>query len=104
MYNLASDGQHGISITGGTFSVDPSDYVASGYRVTESNSVYTVSRISTSGGGTTSGDEWHSAGTAWAIENGLINGMTDGTLKPQATATRAQVAAILARFCENVAQ
>lgn len=39
----------------------------------------------------------------WALENGLINGMTDGTLNPDGTATRAQVAAILSRFVANIA-
>lgn len=39
----------------------------------------------------------------WAVETGLINGM-DGNLNPQGYATRAQLAAILMRFCQNVAQ
>ena len=39
----------------------------------------------------------------WAVESGLINGM-DGNLNPQGYATRAQLAAILMRFCQNVAQ
>ena len=38
----------------------------------------------------------------WAVGKGLINGMGDGTLAPRDTATRAQVAAILMRFCENI--
>lgn len=38
----------------------------------------------------------------WAVGAELINGM-DGNLKPKGTATRAQVATILMRFCENVA-
>ncbi len=37
----------------------------------------------------------------WAVAEGLINGM-DGALAPQGRATRAQVAAILMRFCENI--
>lgn len=37
---------------------------------------------------------------AWAIENKLINGLPDGTIDPQGKATRAQVSAILMRFCE----
>lgn len=41
------------------------------------------------------------AAMRWAVENGLINGM-GGTLNPQGSATRAQVAAIMMRFCENV--
>ena len=38
----------------------------------------------------------------WAVENGLIGGMGDGTLAPQGSATRAQVATILMRFVENL--
>ena len=35
----------------------------------------------------------------WAVANGIVNG-SDGKLNPQNNATRAQVAAILMRFCE----
>lgn len=41
---------------------------------------------------------------AWANAEGLINGVTLTTLVPQGNATRAQVATILMRFCENVAE
>ena len=41
---------------------------------------------------------------AWAVEEGLITGTTADTLSPQGTATRAQVAAILTRFCTNIAK
>ena len=34
----------------------------------------------------------------WAVANGLINGMGDGTLMPQGNATRAQIATILMRY------
>lgn len=40
----------------------------------------------------------------WAVGNGLIGGMGDGPLAPQGNATRAQVATILMRFVENLAQ
>ena len=40
----------------------------------------------------------------WANENGLITGRTSTTLAPQGTATRAEVATILMRFCEDVAK
>jgi len=40
----------------------------------------------------------------WAVGEGLINGVGEGTLNPKGTATRAQVATILMRFCENVAK
>ncbi len=35
----------------------------------------------------------------WALGDGIINGMGDGTLQPLGTATRAQTAAIFQRFC-----
>lgn len=38
----------------------------------------------------------------WAVGQGLINGTDTGMLVPQGNATRAQVAVILMRFCENV--
>lgn len=40
---------------------------------------------------------------AWAVHAGLISGVDSRTLQPGGSATRAQVAAILMRFCENVA-
>ena len=39
---------------------------------------------------------------AWAVEHGIITGVTDTTIEPQGTATRAQCAAMLMRFVENV--
>lgn len=41
---------------------------------------------------------------AWANAQGLITGVTDTTLAPKSSATRAQVATILMRFCETIAQ
>ena len=38
------------------------------------------------------------AAMKWAVENGIINGMGDGTLNPQGEATRAQLAKILMYF------
>ena len=49
--------------------------------------------------------EYARAPMAWAIDLGLINGVkTDGTvlLSPRSSATRAQVAAILMRFCRKL--
>ena len=40
----------------------------------------------------------------WAVNTQLVNGVTDTTLQPQGTATRAQVAAILMRFLTAIAQ
>ncbi len=46
--------------------------------------------------------EWAQAQMAWANAVGLITGTDKMTLAPQDTATRAQTAAILMRFCESV--
>lgn len=39
----------------------------------------------------------------WAVGNGLISGTGNNALAPNGNATRAQVATILMRFCENIA-
>lgn len=44
------------------------------------------------------------AAMQWANGEGLITGVTGTTLAPTGSATRAQVATILMRFCENVAK
>lgn len=41
---------------------------------------------------------------SWANANELINGVGNAMLSPETGATRAQVAAILMRFCENIAK
>ena len=38
------------------------------------------------------------AAMAWAVENGIISGMTATTLAPAGTATRAQIATVLMRY------
>ena len=38
----------------------------------------------------------------WSVGQGILTGVTDATLEPQSTATRAQCAAMLMRFVENV--
>ena len=38
----------------------------------------------------------------WAVENGIITGVSATTIDPQGTATRAQAAAMLMRFIENI--
>ena len=43
---------------------------------------------------------WASDAMRWAVAKGIVTGMNDGTLAPQQTATRAQVATILMRFCK----
>ena len=44
--------------------------------------------------------DWAETAMAWAVEHGIITGMTDTTLVPQGSATRAQCAAMLMRFVE----
>lgn len=45
---------------------------------------------------------WASDVMSWAVSEGIISGMSEDTLAPQGTATRAQVAAMFQRFLENV--
>ena len=47
---------------------------------------------------------WAESAMKWANTQKLINGLPDGTLAPKGTATRAQVAAIITRFCEHIAK
>lgn len=42
--------------------------------------------------------DWAAQAMAWAVDAGIITGNSAGELMPQATATRVEVAAILARF------
>ena len=39
---------------------------------------------------------------SWSVANSIVGGTTQGTLNPAGTATRAQFAVILSRFCENI--
>ena len=54
------------------------------------------------------GNEWYGKAVEWASENGIVNGMGDGTFAPQNHVTREQMAAILLRYGQkkglNVAQ
>ncbi|WP_374049918.1 MULTISPECIES: S-layer homology domain-containing protein [unclassified Sedimentibacter] len=45
---------------------------------------------------------WAKTSFDWACEAELVKGTTNTTLEPQGSATRAQVATILMRFCENI--
>lgn len=47
---------------------------------------------------------WAKTAVSWAIEQNLLSGMGDGTLAPEGTATRAQLAAILLRYEAAAAQ
>ena len=46
---------------------------------------------------------WAVDALKWAVGTGLISGTTSTTLEPAATATRAQAASILMKYCENLA-
>ena len=46
--------------------------------------------------------DWAAEAMSWALETGVIEGVTATTLQPQGTATRAQCAAMLMRFVENI--
>ncbi len=48
---------------------------------------------------------WARPAMAWAVEEGIISGVTSGsalTLDPQRNATRAEMATMLRAFCENI--
>ena len=48
--------------------------------------------------------EWALPAMSWANGNALINGHDDGTLEPGGTTTRAQAAAVLMRFDQDLAE
>ncbi|MBR5218605.1 MAG: S-layer homology domain-containing protein [Clostridia bacterium] len=48
--------------------------------------------------------DWAIDAIKWANKKELVNGTSETTFSPKATATRAQVATILMRFCENIAK
>ena len=52
--------------------------------------------------GTVSG--YAQAPFAWAVENGIVSGTSQGTLNPGGSATRAQFAVILQRFYANIVE
>ena len=41
---------------------------------------------------------------SWASAQGLVLGFEDDSLRPQGNASRAQIAAVLMRFCQTVAE
>ena len=48
--------------------------------------------------------DWATEAMRWAIGVGILSGDEQGALTPLAGATRAEVAAMLMRYCENVAK
>ena len=65
----------------------------------EPDSDYSLSAFTDAG----SVSDYAETAMAWAVEHGIITGVTDTTIEPQGTATRAQCAAMLMRFIESVA-
>ena len=45
---------------------------------------------------------WAEYAMAWAVDAGLISGTGAAILSPQGSASRAEIATILMRFCESV--
>lgn len=43
-------------------------------------------------------NRYYSKAVAWAAQNGIVNGFTDGTFQPDANVTREQLAAIIRRY------
>ena len=75
------------------------------YRYAESMG-YDVSASADLSGFPDAGDiqDYATEALSWAVAEGLLQGFEDDTLQPQATATRAQIATILMRFCEGVVE
>ena len=46
---------------------------------------------------------WAAEAVSWAVSTGLLGG-ANGSLNPTGTASRAEVAAILARFAQSIAE
>ncbi len=44
---------------------------------------------------------WAAAALAWAVEQGIVTGKGNGILDPRGSATRAEAAAMLMRYCES---
>lgn len=67
-----------------------------GYSLAEGSYDYFTDKDSVSG--------YAEAAMRWAVGNGLLIGMGDGTLCPKCNTTRAEFAAMLQRFLENLAK
>jgi hypothetical protein len=48
--------------------------------------------------------DWADEAMHWMTMHGIINGMGDGTLAPKAEATRAQIATMFMRFCQELSK
>lgn len=64
----------------------------------------TTARADISGYTDVNPNSWSYEALSWAKAVGLLNGVGDATMASQATATRAQIAAVLERYCETIAK
>ena len=48
--------------------------------------------------------DWADEAMHWMVMKGILNGMDNGTLAPEANAARAQIAVMFMRFCESAEQ
>ena len=48
--------------------------------------------------------DWAFESVSWAVGSGLISGKDNGILDPKGSATRAEAAAILQRYIENISE
>ncbi len=90
-------------ITADTFQPDASvtreQFATFLYRYAEYKGLDVSARADLSGySDATSVGEYAADAMSWAVANGLIKGVTDTTLSPKTTATRAQAATILVRY------
>ena len=46
--------------------------------------------------------DWAKSSVLWAKANGIVSGRDDGTFDGMGNATRAEIATVFMRFCENV--
>ena len=67
-----------------------------GYSLTEGNYDHFTDRDTVS--------NYAQQAVRWAVGNGLLVGMNDGTLCPKCKTTRAQFATVIKRFCETIAK
>ena len=47
--------------------------------------------------------QWAASAMQWAVGSGLLTGRTDSTLNPRDSATRAEIATIMMRYCTEIA-
>ena len=78
---------------GGFLKIDFTFYNYNKYKNNDVSASASLSKFTDAG----SVSDWAVNEMRWAVATGMINGMTETTLVPQGTATRAQVATMLTR-------